>query len=81
MVDELNPEEGLPEPESGGDNPSEVEEQDTIEEPAEQGAPVVQEDEELANYDLELRPLFELPDTSIAVRAVDDLMKDLINTN
>ena len=35
---------------------------------------IIPEDEELYRYDLELKPLLDLPDTSIAVRAVDDLM-------
>jgi len=37
-------------------------------------AAIIPEDEELYRYDLELKPLLELPDTSKAVRAVDDLM-------
>ncbi|MFC1932131.1 AAA family ATPase [Chloroflexota bacterium] len=40
---------------------------------------LIPEDEELYKYDLELKPLLELPDTSKAVRAVDDLMAELIN--
>jgi CO dehydrogenase maturation factor len=35
---------------------------------------IIPEDKELYRYDLELRPLLDLPDTSRAVRAVDDLM-------
>ena len=35
---------------------------------------IIPEDEELYRYDLELKPLLEMPDTSKAVRAVDDLM-------
>jgi len=35
---------------------------------------MIPEDEELYTYDLELKPLFDLPDTSVAVRAVSDLM-------
>ena len=37
-------------------------------------AAIIPEDEELYRYDLELKPLLELPDTSRAVRVVDDLM-------
>jgi CO dehydrogenase maturation factor len=36
-------------------------------------------DEELSTYDLELKPLLDLPDTSKAVVAVDDLMARLLN--
>jgi CO dehydrogenase maturation factor len=35
-------------------------------------------DEELQRYDLEQRPLFDLPDTSKAVLAVDNLMNELL---
>ena len=37
-------------------------------------AAVIPEDEELYRYDLELKPLLDMPETSKAVRAVDDLM-------
>ena len=37
-------------------------------------AAVIPEDEELYRYDLELKPLVDMPETSKAVRAVDDLM-------
>lgn len=53
MVDELNPAEEMPEPESGGDNPPEIEEQET----AEQEAPGAQEDEELAGVNNRLAEL------------------------
>ena len=36
-------------------------------------------DDEVRQYDLKLRPLLELPDTSTAVTAVNDLMTGLIN--
>ncbi len=36
-------------------------------------------DEELYQYDLKLKPLLDLPDSSTAVRAVDDLMAKLLN--
>jgi len=38
-------------------------------------------DEEVHEYDLKLKPLLDLPDTSKAVRAVNDLMVNLINQN
>jgi len=38
-------------------------------------------DEEVQRYDLELRTLLELPDTSKAVRAVNNLMAELLNRN
>jgi len=37
-------------------------------------------DEELYEYDLKLKSLLELPDTSKAVRAIDDLMNRLLKT-
>jgi CO dehydrogenase maturation factor len=36
-------------------------------------------DEELRQYDLEQRPLLELPDTSKAVQAIDKLMTKVLN--
>jgi len=53
-----------------------------IEELARQGielAAVIPEDEELCRYDLELRPLTELPDTAAAVSAVGDLMEQVLD--
>ena len=41
-------------------------------------AAIIPEDEMLYRYDLELKPLLELPDTSKAVRAVDDLMEKVL---
>jgi CO dehydrogenase maturation factor len=41
-------------------------------------AAVIPEDEELKKSDLEQKPLFDLPDTSPAVAAVNDLMKNLL---
>ena len=38
-------------------------------------------DEEIYEYDLKLKPLLDLPDTSKAVRAVNDLMAKLLNKN
>jgi len=38
-------------------------------------------DEEVYAYDLKLKPLLDLPDTSKAVRAVNDLMAKLLNGN
>ncbi len=40
---------------------------------------LIPEDEQIYQYDLELKPLLDLPDTSKAVRAVDDLMAELLN--
>jgi len=37
-------------------------------------------DEEVYKYDLKLKPLLDLPDTSKAVRAVNDLMTNLLKT-
>lgn len=36
-------------------------------------------DEELVNYDIQMRPLLELPDSSRAVKAIGDLMNKLID--
>ena len=41
-------------------------------------AAIIPQDTELYRYDVELRPLIELPDSSVAVRAVDDLMARLV---
>ena len=38
-------------------------------------------DEEVYEYDLRQKPLLDLPDTSKAVRAVDDLMTGLLDKN
>ncbi len=40
---------------------------------------LIPEDEEVYKYDIELKPLLDLPDTSKAVRAVNDLMAELLN--
>ncbi|MFC2056528.1 carbon monoxide dehydrogenase [Chloroflexota bacterium] len=40
---------------------------------------LIPEDEQIYQYDLELKPLLDLPDTSKAVRAVNDLMAELLN--
>jgi CO dehydrogenase maturation factor len=42
---------------------------------------VIPFDEEVRDYDIRFRPLVELPDTSKAVMAVDDLMNNLLNKN
>lgn len=42
-------------------------------------AALIPEDEQVHKYDLELKPLLDLPDNSKAVRAVDDLMAELLN--
>lgn len=42
-------------------------------------AATIPDDEEVYRYDLEMRPLLELPDTSRAVRAVDDLMEQVLD--
>jgi len=42
-------------------------------------AALIPEDEQIYKYDLELKPLLELPDTSKAVRAVGGLMAGLLN--
>jgi CO dehydrogenase maturation factor len=39
---------------------------------------LIPEDEQIYRYDLELRPLLDLPDTSKAVKAVDTLMAELL---
>ena len=39
---------------------------------------LIPEDEEIYKYDLELKPLLGLPDTSKAVRVVNDLMAELL---
>ena len=44
-------------------------------------ATLIPEDEQIYQYDLELKPLLDLPDTSRAVRAVNDLMAELLNRN
>jgi CO dehydrogenase maturation factor len=41
-------------------------------------AALVPEDETIYQYDLELKPLLELPDTSKAVRAIDELMAKVL---
>ena len=42
-------------------------------------AALIPQDEELYQYDLELKPLVELPDTSGAVKVVGNLMTELLN--
>ncbi len=42
---------------------------------------LVPEDEQICEYDLELKPLLELPDTSKAVGVVNNLMAELLNGN
>jgi len=42
-------------------------------------AALIPEDELIFGYDLALKPLPDLPDTAKAVRAVDDLMADILN--
>jgi len=44
-------------------------------------AALIPQDEEVYQYDLELKPLLELPETSKAVKVVDDLMTELLNRN
>ena len=41
-------------------------------------AAIIPVDEELQRYDLEQRPLFDLPDTAKAVLAINDLMNRLL---
>jgi len=41
----------------------------------------IPQDKEVYEYDLKLKPLLNLPDTSKAVRAVNDLMATLLNGN
>ena len=43
------------------------------------GIATIPVDEEVRNYDIELKSLLELPDTSRAVKAVDGLMAKLLN--
>jgi len=40
---------------------------------------LIPEDEQIYQYDLELKPLLDLPDTSKAVKALGDLMAELLN--
>ena len=40
---------------------------------------IIPEDKEVYKYDLELKPLLNLPDTSKAVKAVNNLMSSLLN--
>lgn len=42
---------------------------------------LIPEDEQVYKYDLELKPLLDLPDTSKAVRAVNDFMVELTTSN
>ena len=42
-------------------------------------AAMIPQDNDLYQYDVELRPLIELPDSSVAVRAIDGLMAKLIS--
>jgi CO dehydrogenase maturation factor len=42
-------------------------------------AAVIQVDEELRRFDLEQRPLFDLPDTAVAAAAVNELMDGLLS--
>jgi len=42
---------------------------------------MIPEDEEVYKYDLELKPLLDLPDTSKAVMAVSDLIAELLSRN
>ena len=44
-------------------------------------ATLIPEDDDIYESDLELRPLLDLPDTSLAVRAVSDFMAELLNKN
>ena len=44
-------------------------------------AALIPEDELIYRYDLELKPLLNLPDTSIAVRAVNNLMTEILRKN
>lgn len=43
-------------------------------------AALIPEDEQIAKYDLELKPLLDLPDTSKAVKAVSNLLNELRRT-
>ena len=40
---------------------------------------VIPEDEEVYQYDLEMKPLLDLPDTSKAVKAVEELMDEILD--
>jgi CO dehydrogenase maturation factor len=42
-------------------------------------AAIIPEDEEVSRYDLELKPLLDLPDTSAAVHAVGELMTKVLD--
>jgi CO dehydrogenase maturation factor len=42
-------------------------------------AVLVPEDEEIVRYDLDLRPLTDMPDSSKAVKAIDGLMAAIIH--
>ena len=44
-------------------------------------AALIPEDEQIHKYDLELKPLLDLPDTAKAVRVVNDLMSGILNRN
>jgi CO dehydrogenase nickel-insertion accessory protein CooC1 len=44
-------------------------------------AAIIPVDDDLKRYDLEQKPLFNLPDTSRAVMAVNDLMKRLLKAD
>jgi CO dehydrogenase maturation factor len=44
-------------------------------------AAIIPEDKLIYRYDLELKPLLDLPDTSMAVRAVSDLMSEILRKN
>jgi CO dehydrogenase maturation factor len=39
----------------------------------------IPQDEELVKYDIQMKPLLEMPDSSKAVRAVGDLMTNLLS--
>ncbi len=43
-------------------------------------AALIPEDEQIYKYDLELKPLLDLPDTSKVVRAVNDLMAEILQS-
>ena len=43
-------------------------------------AAIIPSDEEIYEYDLKLKPLLELPDTSKAVQAVNNMMDELVET-
>ena len=44
-------------------------------------AALIPQDDEVVRYDLELKPLLELPDTAKAVKAVDELMAKILPAN